>query len=47
MLEQVSQRGGQCPILGNIQSQAGWDSEQPDLVEDVLCPCRGLEVADI
>jgi len=28
---QVAQRGGGCPTPGNIQSQAGWGSEQPDL----------------
>ena len=35
-LGQVSQRGGRCPIPGNIQGQAGQGFEQPDLVEDVL-----------
>ena len=34
-LEQVSQRGGRCPIPGNIQDHVGWGSEQPGLVEDV------------
>ena len=28
--EQVAQRGGRCPVPGNIQGQAGWGSEQPD-----------------
>jgi len=32
VLDQVAQRGGRCPIPGNIQSQAGLGSEQPDLV---------------
>jgi len=34
-LVQVSQRGGRCPMLGNIQDQAGRGSEQPSVVEDV------------
>jgi len=29
-LSQVAQRGGRCPIPGNIQGQVGWGSEQPD-----------------
>ena len=29
-LEQVSQRGGACPVPGDIQGQAGRDSEHPD-----------------
>jgi len=40
--EQVAQRAGRCPIPGNIPGQAGWGSEQPDLVEDV--PAHGREV---
>ena len=40
-LEQVAQRGGRCPIPGNIQGQFGLGSEQPDLVEDVPAHCRG------
>ena len=27
-LAQVAQRGGGCPIHGDTQGQAGWDSEQ-------------------
>jgi len=34
-LAQVAQRGGGCPIPGNIQGQVGQGSEQPDPVEDV------------
>ena len=34
-LEQVAQRGGRCPIPGNIQDQVGRGSEQPDQVKDV------------
>ena len=40
MLAQVAQRGGRCPIPGNIQGQVGRDSDQPDLV-DVPAHCRG------
>ncbi|KAK4815071.1 LOW QUALITY PROTEIN: hypothetical protein QYF61_015355 [Mycteria americana] len=40
-LEQVVQRGGRCPILGNFQGQAGWGFEQPGLVEGVPAHCRG------
>jgi len=40
---QAAQRGGQCPILGNIQGQVGRGSEQPDLAEDVPAHCRGLD----
>jgi len=39
-LTQVAQRGGRCPILGNIQGQVGRGSEQPDLVEDGPAHCR-------
>ena len=31
-LEEVAQRGGRCPIPGNIQGQVGRGSEQPDPV---------------
>ena len=30
-LEQVAQRGGGCPVLADIQGQAGGGSEQHDL----------------
>lgn len=30
-LEQVAQRGGRCPSLGNIQGQTRQGSEKPDL----------------
>ena len=39
-LEQVAQRGGRCPIRGNIQSQIWQGSEQPDLVEDAPAHCK-------
>jgi len=41
-LEQVAQRGGRCPIPGNVQGQIGGGSEQPGLVEDGPAHCRGL-----
>lgn len=42
-LEQVAQRGGGCPISGNVQGQVGRGSEQPDLddPEDVPAHCWG------
>ena len=42
---QVAQGGGRCPTPGNIQGQAGWGPEQPDLVEDgpPLCSRLGLD----
>jgi len=36
--EQVSQRGGGCPVLEDIQGQAGQGCEQPDLAVGVP-PC--------
>ncbi|KAK4816211.1 LOW QUALITY PROTEIN: hypothetical protein QYF61_013449 [Mycteria americana] len=41
-LEQVAQRGGRCPMPGNIQGQVGQGSEQPDLVEDIPAHCKGV-----
>lgn len=40
-LAQVSQGCGRCPVPGNVQGQAGKDSEPPDLGEDVPAHCRG------
>ena len=37
--EQVPQRGGRCPIPGNISGQVGRYSEQAGLVEDI--PTQG------
>lgn len=42
MLAQVAQRGGGCPLPGNIQGQVRQGSEQPGLVEDVPDFCRGV-----
>jgi len=46
-LAQVAQRGGRCPIPGNIQGQAGQGSEQPDLLEDVAAYCSGVGLDDL
>jgi len=46
-LAEVAQRGGRCPIPGNIQGQVGRGSEQPGLVEDVSAHCRGVGLADL
>ena len=46
-LEQVAQRGGRCPIPGNVHGPVGWGSEQPDLVEDVPAHCRGVGLDDL
>ncbi|KAJ7425192.1 homeobox-containing protein 1 [Willisornis vidua] len=42
-LARVAQKGGGCPILGNIQAQVGWGSEQPDVAEDVPAHGRSLD----
>ena len=41
-LAQVAQRGGGCPIPGDIEGQAGWGSEQPDVAADVPIHCQGI-----
>ena len=41
-LEHAAQRSCGCPIIGSVQGQVGWGSEQPDLVKDV--PVHGREV---
>jgi len=33
--KQVAQRGGRCPVPGDIEGQVGRGSEQPDLGEEV------------
>jgi len=43
-LAQVAQRGGRCPIPGNIPGQVGRASEQPALGEDVPAYGRGAGV---
>lgn len=39
-LAQVTQKGGGCPILGDIQDQTGQGS---DVAVGVLVHCRGVE----
>jgi len=46
-LAQAAQRGGRCPIPGNVQGQVQQDSEQPDLVVDVPAYCRGVGLGDL
>ena len=41
-LDQVAQRGGECPIFGEIQGQAKRGSEQANLSVDVPVHCRGV-----
>ena len=43
----VAQRGGRCPMAGNIQGQVRQGSEQLDLVEDVPAHCRGVGLDDL
>lgn len=45
-LGQVAQRGGRHHIHVNTQCQAGWDSKQPDVVEDVPGHCKGVGTDD-
>ena len=42
MLEQVAQTVSESPILGDIQSWAGWDSEHPDVAVGVPVHHRGI-----
>ena len=37
------QGGGRYPVPGDIQGQAGWGPEQPDLAVDVSVHCRGVD----
>ena len=46
-LEQVAQRGGGCPIHGDIQGQDGWGSEQPDLAGGVPVHCKGVGLDEL
>jgi len=39
---QAAQRGGGCPVPGDIQGQAGQSSEQPDGAADVPIHGRGF-----
>ena len=44
-LEQVAQCG--CPIIGSVQGQVGWGSEQPDQVRGVPVHGRGVGLDDL
>ena len=46
-LEQVVQRCGGCPILGDIQVLDGESSEQPDLAVGVPIHCRGVGLDEL
>ena len=46
-LAQIAQRGGGCPIPGDIQGQHGWGSEQHNLVVGVPAHCRGVGLDDL
>ena len=46
-LEQVVQRGCECPFPGSIQGQAEWGCEQPGLVGDVPAYISGLQLDDL
>ena len=35
VLEQAVKRGCECPILGGVQGQVGWDPGQPGIVPDL------------
>ena len=43
-LEQAAQRGGGCPIPGDILGQAGRGSEQSDGAVGVPVHCGGVEL---
>lgn len=43
----IAQGGGGCPILGSIQIQLGFASEQPEPVEDGPEYGRGGEREDL
>lgn len=40
-LLQVPQRGGKCPISGNVPGQVGQATDQANLVDVPVC-CRGI-----
>ena len=43
-LEQVAERGCECPSPGDIQGQAGCGSRQPGLVVDDPAHSKGVEI---
>ena len=42
-LAQVAQRGGGCPISGDVQGQPGAGTEQPDRAVGTPVHCRGVD----
>jgi len=46
-LEQIAQRGGGCPVPGDIQGQAGSGSEQAVLAVGAPVHCREVGLDDI
>jgi len=40
--DKLPQKGDECPVLGDVQGQAGRGSEQTDLAVDVPVHCRGV-----
>ena len=46
-LEQVAQEVSGGPIPGNIQGQVGRGSEQPQLVEDIVAHCGGIDLLKV
>ena len=46
-LEQVAQRRDGCPTHEDIQGQAEWVSEQPDLDVGVPVHCRGVGLSGL
>ena len=41
--DKLPQKGDECPVLGDVQGQAGWGSELTDLAVDVPVRCRRVE----
>ena len=46
-MAQAAQGGGGCPIVGDIQGQAGSGSEQFDLAVGVLVHCKEVGSDDL
>jgi len=46
-MAQVAQRGGRCPIPGNVQGQVGQGSEQSGLVGHVPAHCSRVGLDDL
>ena len=45
--DRTRENGGGYPIPEDIQSQAGWGSEQPDIDVDVSVHCKGVGLDDL